>query len=337
MSLSLPQLKTVYEQAANDDRHYKDDIVKLKSLATAPKVEYAYSASSLKTKYPNKAPSQHYDPDSWANANAERKKHSRALAYVRECLAGEHENSGSRGGGVVELLRNKDEENASLNEQLQNALQKNEQLEQQNKQLEQQNNLLQVDNNQLREGNASLKTALSAVQTTINCFGNLDNRVAKMEDKQDELGDQFEEFGEGFDNLKTDVDYVTASHEELGGKVDAEIERREEKEYEYDDNMWKLSTNVEDVRIHVDDTADVLRQERQEELDEAEENIKKGTLALIHEEFAAEMDDQNVNIHKVQNDLLNQQDQMDQMKGNMDEVLALAEQAERPNSRMSFP
>jgi len=245
-----------------------------------------------------------------------------------------------RGGGdydkLVERLRSKDEENASLSEQLQNALQKNEQLEQKNKQLEQKNNLLQVDNNQLREGNASLKTALGAVETTINCFGNLENRVAKMEDKQDELGDQFEEFGEDVDNLRTDVDYVTASHEELDGKVDAEIERREEKEYEMDDNMWKLSKEVEENHDYVGETADNLRREWEEENETL--NAARNDAALDHfnEAFAAEMDDQNVNVHKVQNDLLNQQEQLDVVVAFMEETKQAEHRRQAERRRRSF-
>ena len=185
--------------------------------------------------------------------------------------------------------------------------------------------LLETENDLKEQKVAILEESLSTVKallvdtTTVNRellleVKDLKGAQEETEGRLDAVEASADENREDVGNLKNDVEGLATEHQELAGNVAAENQRRELKEYDLDDNMWKLSKEVGDVRTHVDDTADALRQERKEELDEAEENIQKESLAFVNEEFAPEIDDHKENIQRLENDLSNLKDELQEWK-----------------------
>ncbi len=174
-----------------------------------------------------------------------------------------------------------------------------------------------------------LKYNASSLTASFEFTATLAGEVKNLKEAQESTADDLEavkevaeELQDDVDDLRNEHDSLAIDHDVLAGDVTYDRERRESKENEFDDKMYQFSKEVEEVRDHVDGTADDLRREWEEQNEEQNEATNEAALDYVNEEFAAEMDDQNVNIHKVQNDLANQQDQLDEVNEKMAQALA---------------
>ncbi|KAL7447851.1 hypothetical protein ACHAWC_000156, partial [Mediolabrus comicus] len=151
-------------------------------------------------------------------------------------------------------------------------------------------------------------------------------------------GDQFEEFGEDVDNLRTDVDYVTASHEELADDVAAENDRRELKEDKYDEDLDRLEQGLAENKEKTEELEEKIVDEDtiDDKIETGGKNATNNAIDHVYGDLAAKQEDIEGNNQRLDNDVSNVKDDMEEMRREMNEMRE-AEQAKRSNRRMSFP